>query len=76
MNCPYCYLRFFKEARALFVLMIVRFVYDLCTVHVQFKGIAKRLWLAVDIQCMYSVCTVYVQFIRNQDYSKEEQQPV
>ena len=23
---------------------------------------------------MYSVCTVYVQFIRDQDYSKEEQQ--
>ena len=50
----------------------VQFVLRLCLV----LGIAKIEWLAVDVQCMYSVCTVYVQFIRDQDYSKEEQQPV
>ena len=36
MNCTNCYLIFLKEAHAIFLLMIVQFVYSMCTVSVQF----------------------------------------
>ena len=59
MNCTYCYLRFLKEARAIFLFMIVQFVYSLCTVCVQFmfsSGHSKNCKTV-------SRCTVYVQFM-------------
>ena len=59
-----------KEARAIFLLMSVQFMYSSCTV----QGHSKIITCTVHVQSMYSSCTVRVQFIHEQDYSKGKQQ--